>query len=182
MNTAQGVLTYSSLAERLAVNIARSLERLLDGSPADIDITSEWIRGLHKQLAGELFPDWAGCFRDSEVQVGTHLPPPPRDVAVHVENYCRDLAERLKHVETAESVAALLAWADWRFQWIHPFKDFNGRVGRILLVALCYKLNLPPASPAADDASREKYFSALRDADKGDFAALNDVWMERLGA
>lgn len=75
-----------------------------------------------------------------------------------------------------------MAWADWRFQWIHPFKDFNGRVGRILLVALCFKLNLPPANPAADDDSRNCYFNALRDADRGDFTALNNVWMERLSA
>lgn len=114
----------------MAVNIAHCLERVLDGNPADIDISGGWIRDIHRQLAGEFFPNWA----------------------------------------------------DWRFQWIHPFKDFNGRVGRILLVALCYKLNLPPANPAADDASRTQYFDALRQADRGDFAALNEVWMERLGA
>lgn len=166
----------------MAVNIAHCLETVLDCNPADIDISGDWIRGIHRQIAGGLFPDWAGRYRTAEVQVGTHLPPAPHAVAVYVENYCRDLAERIKHVDDAESVATLLAWADWRFQWIHPFKDFNGRVGRILLVALCYKLNLPPANPAADEASRTKYFNALREADRGDFAALNEVWMERLGA
>lgn len=165
----------------MAVNIARCLEGLLDENPGNINITSDWIRGAHQQLAGELFPDWAGRYRTTEVQVGTHFPPAPHDVAVYVENYCRDLAERLKHIGDAESIAALLAWADWRFQWIHPFKDFNGRVGRILLVALSYKLNLPPANLVADETSRAKYFDALREADRGDFAALNDVWMERLG-
>lgn len=170
------------MAERLAVNIARCLEKLLDSDPAIIVITSDWIRGIHREIAGELFPDWAGRYRTTEVQVGTHLPPAPHTVAVQVENYCRDLAERIKHIDDAESIAALLAWADWRFQWIHPFKDFNGRIGRILLVALCFKLNLPPVNPAADDASRTKYFDALRQADRGDFDALNEIWMERLGA
>ena len=100
------------LAERLAVNIAHSLERVLDSNPADIDISSDWIRDIHRQIAGEFFPDWAGRYRATEVQVGTHL---------------------------------------------------------------------PPANPANDDASRTKYFDALRLADRGDFAALNEVWMERLG-
>lgn len=181
MVSAQGVLTYSALAERLAVNIARCLDNLLDSDPAHIDITGDWISDIHRQLAGELFPNWAGRFRTTEVQVGTHLPPAPHTVAVQVANYYLDLAERLRHVDDAESTAALLAWADWRFQWIHPFKDFNGRVGRILLVALCYKLNLPPVNPAADEPSRTKYFDALRQADRGDFAVLNEVWMERLG-
>lgn len=176
------MLTYSEVSEHLAVNIARVLETLLDSDPEQIEITPAWIREIHQQLAGEFFPDWAGRFRTTEVQVGTHLPPPPHDVAVNITNYCLDLAVRLDHANDGESIAALLAWADWRFQWIHPFKDFNGRVGRILLVALCFKLNLPPANPAADDDSRSSYFNALRDADRGDFTALNEVWMERLSA
>jgi hypothetical protein len=42
--------------------------------------------------------------------------------------------------------------------------------------------SLSPANPAADDAGRTKYSDALRQADRGDFAALNEVWMERLSA
>lgn len=175
-------MTYSAVAERLAVNIAACLEAILEGEPAAIEITAAWLRDIHRQIAGDLFPDWAGRYRTTEVQVGTHLPPAPHTVPVHVENFCRDLEERLKHVEDAESIAGLLAWADWRFQWIHPFKDFNGRVGRILLVTLCYKLNLPPVVPAADEENRKRYFAALRQADRGDLAALRELWMERLAA
>lgn len=168
------------MSEHLAVNIARCLESIFDSSGDEIEITPDWIRKVHRQLAGELFPDWAGCFRTTEVQVGWHLPPPPHAVAVHVANFCLDLVERLNYAQDAESLAAILAWADWRFQWIHPFKDFNGRVGRIMMVALCYKLNLPPVTPAADENGRERYFAALRDADRGDFMAINSVWMEGL--
>lgn len=180
LDTAQGVLTYNEVSEHLAVNIAHVLENILDNAPEQIQITPDWIREIHRQLAGEFFPDWAGRFRTTEVQVGTHLPPLPYDVAINIINYCLDLAVRLAHTSDGESIAALLAWADWRFQWIHPFKDFNGRVGRILLVALCFKLNLPPANPAADDDSRSRYFNALREADHGDFSALTNLWMERL--
>jgi Fic family protein len=92
-----------------------------------------------------------------------------------------NLAERLRHLSGVESIANLLAWADWRFQWIHPFKDFNGRVGRILLVALSYKLGLPPIDPAAAEASgKTAYFDALRAADAGNLAQLFSLWLERL--
>lgn len=101
-------------------------------------------------------------------------------MAVHVENFCRDLAERLQYSDGAEAITELLAWADWRFQWIHPFKDFNGRVGRILLVALCFRLGLPPVDPAADEAGQAAYFAALRHADGGDLSALKTVWIERI--
>jgi fido (protein-threonine AMPylation protein) len=161
------------------VNIVHCLDALLDAEPEAIVITPDWIRNVHRQLAGGLFPDWAGGFRNTDVHVGTHFPPAAHTVAVRVNDFCLDLAERLCHMSDAESVAGLLAWVDWRFQWIHPFKDFNGRVGRILLVVLAYKLGLPPIDPA-DVTVKEAYFSALRAADAGDLTPLREIWLTRL--
>ena len=179
--TAAGLLAYSEVAEHLAVNIAHCLDALLENPPEDIRITPEWICDTHRRIAGELFPEWAGCFRATDVQVGTHLPPPGHEVAVHIKNFCLDLEERLRHLRSAESIAELLAWSDWRFQWIHPFKDFNGRVGRILLIALAYKFALPPIDPAAtDEPGKVAYFAALRAADAGNLVPLTDLWLNRL--
>lgn len=99
---------------------------------------------------------------------------------MHMKNFCLDLGERLRHINGAQSLAELLAWVDWRFQWIHPFKDFNGRIGRILLVALGYRLNLPPVDPAAQGAAAQEYFSALRAADDGNLLPLQSIWLTRL--
>ncbi len=178
--TATGPKPYSEVAEALAENVAHCLDGLLDADPASIVITPEWLRDIHARIAGEMFPEWAGRWRSAEVQVGTHLPPPPQDVPMHVRNFCLDLDERLRHIGGAQSLAALLAWVDWRFQWIHPFKDFNGRVGRILLVALGYRLSLPPADPAAQSSDAQEYFSALRAADNGNLLPLQKIWLNRL--
>lgn len=159
--------------------MADCLDELLDAEPEAIAITPDWLRGIHRRLAGELFQDWAGRFRTTDVQVGTHFPPPAHAVAVQVRDFCLDLEARLRHLAGAESIADLLAWVDWRFQWIHPFKDFNGRVGRILLVALAYRLGLPPMDPA-DVKNRGAYFAALRAADAGDPLPLREIWFDRL--
>lgn len=177
--TAAGSLTYTEVSERLAVNIVHCLDGLLDANPEDIAFTPDWIRDIHHHLAGELFPEWGGRFRVTNVQVGTHLPPAAYTVAVQINDFCLDLNERLHHLTGAESIADLLAWVDWRFQWIHPFKDFNGRIGRILLVALAYKLGLPPVDPAANE-DKTIYFAALRAADAGDLKPLRELWLARL--
>ena len=178
--TSAGALSYSEVAERIAVNIAHSLDALLENTPGAIHISPVWICDLHRSIAGELFPEWAGRFRSTDVQVGTHLPPPGHEVAVYINNFCLDLEERMCHLHGAASIVALLAWVDWRFQWIYPFKDFNGRTGRILLVALAYKLGLPPIDPAADESGKVAYFDALRAADAGDLLPLTELWLSRL--
>ena len=178
--TIAGLLGYNEVAERLAVNIAHCLDALLENPPEDIRITSEWICDIQRRITGDLFPEWAGHFRTTDVQVGTHLPPPGHENTVHIKNFSLDLEERQHHLHGAESIAEPLAWADWRFQWIHPYKDFNRRVGRILLIALTYKLALPPIDPASDEPGKVGYFGALRAADAGDLAELNDLWLNGL--
>lgn len=181
--TAERAKSYSEVSETLAVSVAKTIQSILNKSPEEIAVTPEWLCSVHKDIAGRLFPDWAGRLRDINVQVGAHTPPPYYEVPVHLRLYCEDLSARLSSVNAGdiEAVAELLAFADWRFQWIHPFKDFNGRVGRILLSALLFKLKLPPAETAAvEPKEREQYLAALRSADGGDVSLLKDIWIERL--
>ncbi len=181
--TAEGRLSYSELSERLAVPLVAIYDEILQANPDQIAIDSEWLCLWHKRLAGHLFPDWAGRFRDVNVQVGAHLPPSFYEVPIHMRQFCDDLAERLRHDPGASlrSVAEFLAWADWRFQWVHPFKDFNGRIGRVLLAALLYKLGLPHVETApSDPAARREYLEALQAADQDSFGPLTDLWTHRI--
>jgi Fic family protein len=65
-------------------------------------------------------------------------------------------------------------------QGIHPFKDFNSRIGRVLLAALFYKLGLPHVETASPDReARTQYLDSLRAADQGDLATLTELWIRR---
>jgi hypothetical protein len=74
--TAQGSLSYTQVSERLGVSLAALLDEVASASPEQITITPEWLCLRHRALAGDLFPDWAGRYRDVNVQVGLHTPPP----------------------------------------------------------------------------------------------------------
>jgi fido (protein-threonine AMPylation protein) len=185
LDTAEGPKLYTEVAERLAVSLTSILRQIIESDPTAIRITSEWLSLRHRDLAGALFPDWAGRFRDRNVQVGQHQPPPFYEVPVHMRLFCDDLAERLGHVQSGapdlRMIAELLAVADGRFQSIHPFRDFNGRVGRMLLVALIHILSLPPVDivPAGPEF-RQAYLAALNAADQGDYGVLTEMWLQRL--
>ena len=184
-DTAEGPKPYTEVAERLAVSLANILQQIVDSDPATLSVTPEWLCLRHRELAGTLFPDWGGRFRDRNVQIGQHQPPPFYEVPVHMRLFCDDLAERLRHIQPnvpdLHAIAELMAVADGRFQSIHPFRDFNGRVGRMLLVALLHVLGLPPVGivPAGPEF-RRAYFEALNAADQGDYGLLTELWLRRL--
>jgi len=184
LETAQGIKTYTEVAEILAVSVAKAIEDIIDGIPEAINITPEWICELHGDIASSLFPDWAGRFRNVNVVVGRHTPPPYYEVPVHVLRYCDDLSARMLLAAEQQNIATFaetIAFADWRFQWIHPFRDFNGRVGRILLAAVLFKLKLPPAETAViEPDKKERYLNMLREADSRNLAPLTEIWIERL--
>jgi fido (protein-threonine AMPylation protein) len=181
--TAEGRLSYQELSEHLAVPLVAIYDEILQSRPDQIIITSEWLCLRHKRLASHLFPDWAGRFRDVNVQVGSHTPPPFYEVPIHMRQFCDDLSARLLHLnqESVANCAELLAWADWRFQWIHPFKDFNGRIGRVLLAALLYKLALPHVETAPfEPSARRLYLEALNAAVDGNLGPLTELWTHRI--
>lgn len=182
--TTEGAFTYPEISEKLAISLARILDQLLQDLPDNIIITPEWLCQKHRELAGHLFPEWAGRFRTTDVKVGTLEPPVYYKVPILVRSFCDDLAERLRHVDDSNlsEIAEFLAWVDWRFQWVHPFKDFNGRIGRLVLAALLYKLALPPVETAPTDAERRReYLDALRAGDAGNLDPLQRLWIRRLG-
>jgi Fic family protein len=167
----------------LAVALTGILKRIIETPPESLLITPEWLCSQHRDLAAGLFPQWAGRYRDREVQIGGHTPPPLYEVPVLVRLFCDDLAERLRHLGagTLGGIADLLAWADWRFQWIHPFRDFNGRIGRVLLVALIHRTGLPPMDTVQTEPNaRRQYLHALQAADNGDLGPLTDIWACRI--
>jgi fido (protein-threonine AMPylation protein) len=182
--TAEGTFSYTEVSERLALALGGILQQIIETTSEQIIISPECC-SQHQKLAGHLFPEWAGRYRTVNVQIGSHTPPPFYEVPTLTRLFCDDLGERLRHVSPLETnigeIAELLGWADWRFQWIHPFKDFNGRIGRVLLAAILYKLFLPHVETAPlDPHARRQYLEALRAADHDNLQTLTDLWVHRI--
>lgn len=113
-----------------------------------------------------------GGFRQHDIAAfpGGMKPPSLTDVPAHV-------ADWLAFVNTGpadgEHRLTFLAETHYRFERIHPFRDGNGRTGRLVLNLLLVRQGFPPAIIFKRD--RERYLRALRRADQEDLGALTEV-------
>ncbi|EKD79686.1 MAG: hypothetical protein ACD_41C00001G0001 [uncultured bacterium] len=70
----------------------------------------------------------------------------------------------------------MLAWAHHRFLWIHPFQDYNGRIGRLLINIILLDLALPAIELKVETTTnRKRYIKALQAADQGDLKLLEKL-------
>ncbi len=182
IQTTSGLLSYSQLAPLLAERVLRVETAIASGAFAAQDPGGELILRFHSEIAADLVPEWAGRWRDAEVTVGEHNPPPPFRVPILMRDYSENLRVRLQNASRKmdDLLLEMLAFAEGRLLSIHPFNDFNGRVTRLFLRELLRRLELPPVDLVpTETAGESNYFAALRAGDGNDWRPLMQVWEQR---
>jgi Fic family protein len=125
---------------------------------------------------GALDREPVGLFRPYDVRVGTHLPPKPKEVPGLVN----ELLDWLNGAGRAWPAVVSSAILHYQFEFIHPFGDGNGRVGRALAAWQLYRRQFDTSHIFAVDEvlleDRQGYYRALHHAQTQD----NDLtgWLE----
>lgn len=83
-------------------------------------MTEERVLTTHKMLTQHLKVDWSGRYRKVGVAVGHFKPATPANVPILMKDFFEQLY--LMDSWTAHNI----------FEAIHPFRDFNGRMGRLI--------------------------------------------------
>src|SRR5882672_2167435 len=182
IQTTRGLLSYSQLAPLLAERVLVVERNIADGFFAAQTLAPDLALEFHRRIAADLCPEWAGRWRDAEVRVGEHHPPPPYRVPMLMRDYGEDLRARLENAtgRVDDLLLETLAFAEGRLLSIHPFTDFNGRVTRLFLRELLRRLELPPVDLVPTDPLGETaYRAALRAGDALDWRPLMRIWQQR---
>lgn len=143
-------------------------ERLLEEAVASFDsdhrFTAMDILWLHKFWLGDVF-SWAGVYRTVNIGKGGFM----FAAAAHVPELMRQLeSDQLTRLtpccfEKIEEVVSALAEVHVELVLIHPFREGNGRIARLLSVLMALQAGLPPLDfSELQGAKREDYFAAIR--------------------
>jgi Fic family protein len=106
-----------------------------------IPISTRIIHGIHRRLLAEKsngYRKTQNAIQNTSTGEILYTPPPAQDVPRLMSNWERFINGDFEGIDTLVKCAI----AHYQFEAIHPFRDGNGRVGRILMVLLLVQENL----------------------------------------
>ena len=147
--------------------IREGIDRIEQGEAIDTDLLLDLHRTLMSGVRGE--EKRPGALRDDLVGVDVHgtTLDAARFVPMAPAKISYELDDLLQYIATGPHFAPLVdvALIHYQFETIHPFRDGNGRIGRLLMLLVLYQWKLIPGPflyPSAYfKAHRDRYYDLL---------------------
>ncbi len=147
-----------------------SQQDAINDEPLTYKKIKEWQRLVTMEQVAHghhLEPNEMGCIRGpnlpKNVKVGKHIPPHydhvPTLFSYLLEQINEGLADKDKLRDDAE-YCKFLGESFYKFEWIHPFADGNGRLGRIVANYIATSCQRPIIVFESDMIPRNRYYEA----------------------
>lgn len=121
-------------------------------------IDKEMILLLHRMLIGNIDDGIAGRFRAQYeyVRVGTHIAPAPEQIDMMMNVALLEYSG-----EQSQYFLDRIARFHLEFEYVHPFCDGNGRIGRVLINYQLIQMGFPPI--IIRDKEKHLYYKAFQE-------------------
>lgn len=153
---------------------------------AKLPLTEETVKELHRFCRGEIWD--AGQYKERESDIIEKYPDGRQRVrfrtvpAAETPACLRELATLWRHCNRELWVHPLIALAAFNldFLCIHPFRDGNGRVSRLLLLLLCYHLGYEACRYISlerlIEQNKARYYETLEESSQGWHEGNHNPW------
>ena len=163
------ITTQGALNEWEQANILEAEQWAFARKRRDV-LSMDFVFELHRRMFGNTWT-WAGQARTTEKSIGVT----PSEIRPNILDLLRDAQYWVdQKTYDADEIAARL---HHRLVQTHAFPNGNGRHGRLMADVLLFNLGRPRFSWGSADLhrkgdARERYFSALREADRSNATPL----------
>lgn len=133
---------------------------------------------MHKLWLGQIYP-WAGCYRQVNLSKNGFPFAGARQIPKLMEKF---ESHELKiytpcHFTSFEKIIEAIAITHSEFILIHPFREGNGRAGRLLASLMSLQANLPMLDfKSITGAGRKDYFLAIQAAVEHDYTPIQKIF------
>jgi len=177
----RNLLGITSLAEMEHAEEVR-FERLMEEAAGRFDCEHRFsahdILWLHKAWLDGVYP-WAGVYRTVNIGKGGLMFAAAAHLPELMRQFEKDQLARLTpcRFERVEDVVAALAEVHVELILIHPFREGNGRIARLLSVLMALQAGLPPLDfTGIDGIWRDEYFAAVQAGMNRDYKPMKRVF------
>jgi Fic family protein len=151
-----------------------------------LPLTEETVLRLHKSARGDIWD--AGFYKERDGDIIERYPDGRERVrfrtvpAAHTPAAMAELLADWHECLREQSVHPLVALAGFNldFLCVHPFRDGNGRVSRLLLLLQCYQLGFEVGRYISlerlIEENKERYYETLEASSQGWHEGRHDPW------
>jgi cell filamentation protein len=156
-------------------------DEVLSSIEVDQRLTVETIFEWHRKWLGNVY-EWAGQQRSLNMSKGGFV----FAIASQIPSCLKALEQKyLNELTPCHSMdeATLLnaiARIHVEFILVHPFREGNGRIARLLADVMALQANKPQLDYSSWDANREYYFAAVQAGLAGDYAPMQTLLRQAL--
>jgi Fic family protein len=167
----------------------RDALKLIHEQGARLPISEETIKKLHRLMRGDIWD--AGKYKDKDSDVIERYPDGRERVrfkavpAAETKAFMQELFELWSLSVRERWVHPLIALAAFNldFLCVHPFRDGNGRLSRLLLLLQCYQLGFEVGRYISlerlIEQNKERYYETLEQSSQGWHEGKHDPWPSR---
>lgn len=173
-----GIRNKRAMDEMEAIKLAEATDWAIRHVTADQRFTAADICLWHKQWLGEVYP-WAGEYRQVNIGKGGFA----FAMAAQIPRLLAEFERKVLAVYTPcnfddpEKIIEALAVTHCELVLIHPFRDGNGRLSRLLSQLMALQAGLPLLNYSSiKGKQRETYFAAVRAGMGHDYAPMIEVF------
>jgi cell filamentation protein len=142
----------------------RVQEKFIEETAVDQSFTAQDIREMHRQWLDCIY-SWAGMYRQVNISKGGFQFATAHAIPIMMDAFEREQLQKYTPCafENIDDVAQVLAEVHVELMLIHPFREGNGRVGRLLATLMALQAGLPVLDfGVLGGVRRAEYFAAVQ--------------------
>lgn len=166
-----------------ARELLRATEELVGHYDRDHRFSAGDLCRMHKLWLGGIY-EWAGRYRSVNVGKGGFMFAAATRIPALMEEFeAGPLGEYTPcRFETEQQAARAIAVVHVEFVLIHPFREGNGRLARVLATLMALQADLPPLDfGGIRGPKRQEYFAAVRSGLDRDYEPMERVFSAVIG-
>jgi cell filamentation protein len=178
-----GITDPADMAEAELVLLSKLYEEVLIRNFPDRPLKVEDLKRWHSLWLGNVY-EWAGMERSVNMSKDDFPFAAAGQVSRLLDIFQRECLDRYTpcHTFAGDRLASAMAITHVEFILIHPFREGNGRLSRLLADVMAVQSGHAPLDYSSWDADKPTYFAAIQQGVAGDYRTMTRLIDQAFGS